>query len=348
MIRHDIGRVALPGSVEVPELFSVEQYSTVWQMTSTVRARVEVSNTELLKAVFPCASITGAPKCRAMQIIAELEKSSRGVYTGAIGWMGPGGRAEFGVAIRTLCRFKQSGQAVYGVGGGIVWDSDVREEYEECRTKSLVLDQVWPAFSLLESMLWTPDDGYFLLAYHLERLQATAQYFGFRLDCAAVASKLKAFAYGLKERCKVRLVLDDGGQVHLEASALPDPEPGEVLRVCLADRPINTQTPFVYHKTTRRDMYDAFRQEYPQADEVMLFNALGELTEACASNVAVECEGQLVTPPISSGLLGGTYRRHLLEKGALHERVIHRNELNADSRIFLLNSVRGSRKGRIV
>jgi para-aminobenzoate synthetase/4-amino-4-deoxychorismate lyase len=189
MLRNDLGRVAEVGSVRVPRLFEVERYPTVWQMTSTVTAETGVSTADLLAALFPCASITGAPKTRTTQIIAELEGEPRRIYTGLLGYFGPEQRAQFNVAIRTVLVDRAKGQAEYGVGGGIVWDSIAADEYEECRHKARVLSDPRPHFALFETLLWSPEaGGYWLLDYHLRRLERSAEYFGFapRRACESI------------------------------------------------------------------------------------------------------------------------------------------------------------------
>ena len=191
MVRHDLGRVAQTGSVKVARLFEVEKYPTIWQMTSTIEAQTEAGLGEIFRALFPAASVTGAPKVRTMQIIAELEPLPRRLYTGTIGFFAPGRRAQFNVAIRTLLANRRTGCAEYGVGSGITWDSDPEAEWQECRAKARILAPPVPAFSLLETMRWTPEEGYFLLERHLERLQDSALYFGFRLDLAALRLELE-------------------------------------------------------------------------------------------------------------------------------------------------------------
>ncbi len=197
MVRHDLGRVAQTGSVKVDRLFEVERYPTIWQMTSTVEAQTEAGLGDIFRALFPPASITGAPKVRTMQIIAELERLPRRLYTGTIGFLAPGRRAQFNVAIRTLLVNRPTGCAEYGVGSGITWDSDPEAEWQECRTKARILAPPVPAFSLLETMRWTPEEGYYLLERHLERLQDSALYFGFRFDLTALRLELERLAAGL-------------------------------------------------------------------------------------------------------------------------------------------------------
>ncbi len=194
MVRNDMGRVAVTGSVHVPRLFTVEQFSTVWQMTSTVRAKTHASVADIFNALFPPSSITGAPKTRTMQIIADLESSPRRIYTGAIGFIAPGRRAQFSVAIRTLLINRPEQRAEYGIGGGIVWDSQPGSELEESRIKARILHRPPAAFDLLETILWTPERGFWLLPYHLRRLRQSAQYFGFKLTsgrCSQAAYPLR-------------------------------------------------------------------------------------------------------------------------------------------------------------
>ena len=190
MIRNDLGRVARTGSVRVPRLFEIERYPTVFQMTSTVTASSPAPFADIMAALFPCASVTGAPKPRTMEIIAELEQTPRRVYTGCIGFLSPGRQAQFNVAIRTILIDRERKRAEYGVGGGILWDSTVDDEYEECRIKARVLTSGYPEFSLLETILWTPDRGYYLLERHLARLRDSAAYFGFSVDLGRIRDLL--------------------------------------------------------------------------------------------------------------------------------------------------------------
>lgn len=346
MIRNDLGRVATVGSVHVPELFTVERYPTVWQMTSTVTAESTAGLPAIFQALFPCASITGAPKRSTMQIIAGLEDSPRQIYTGTIGYMAPGRRAQFNVAIRTVLVDRAAGRATYGVGGGIVWDSTGSGELAETATKAQVLRAERPPFSLLETMLWTAEDGFFLLDYHLERLAQSAAYFGFPLDRARVEARLAgAVGRALAGRLRVRLLLHEDGDVTVERYPLtargdePSPRP-----ICLAPEPVDRENVFLYHKTTQRAVYEQALAACPQADDVLLWNEAGEVTEACRANVVVELAGERLTPPVSSGLLAGTYRRHLLETGQVREAVVRVADLERATGLWLVNSVRGARR----
>lgn len=339
MARNDLGRVARTGSVRVPALFQVEKYPTVWQMTSTVQAESSAGLVEIMQSLFPAASITGAPKNRTMQIIAELETTPRQVYTGAIGYFAPGRVAQFNVAIRTLWTDKQRRAAEYGVGGGIVWDSQAADEWAETQTKARVLTERPQPFELLETVRWTPAEGWFLLDRHLERLQSSADYFDFPLDLAALRRQLERAAAGFSEPQRVRLLLSCSGQCTLQAEPLPQTAPP--ARVCLAAVPIHSGDRFLYHKTTRREIYRQALAGRPGCDEVLLWNERGELTEATIANLFVEIDGALFTPPVECGLLPGTYRSWLLAEGRAAERVLRPDDLRRCTRVYLANAVRG-------
>ena len=345
MIRNDFGRVARVGSVDVPALFTVERYPTLLQMTSTVTARSDAPLADMLAATFPCASITGAPKVRTMGLLQELEDGPRGVYTGAIGSMAPGRRARFNVAIRTAVIDRAHGRATYGVGSGIVWDSDAAAEYDECLLKARVLeagDGTSGDFALLETLRWSPAEGYFLLARHVARLLDSAEYFDFPATPEAIEQALAERAAGLGGPRKVRLLLHRDGRISVEDAPLP-PATSAPLRVALARQPISSADVRLYHKTTRREPYEAARAAQPDADEVLLWNERGEVTELSMSNLVLDVEGQLVTPPVSSGLLAGTLRAEMLAAGLIVERVVTLNDLQRATGLWAINSVRGKR-----
>ncbi len=311
-------------------------------MPSTVAARTAASLPDILRALFPCASITGAPKVKTMEIIAAIETTPRNIYTGAIGFIRPGRRARFNVAIRTTLIDKTASLAEYGVGGGIVWDSTVDGEYEECLTKAkIILDlSSPPPFRLLETLLWTPDQGYFLLARHLTRLRRSALYFGYRYDRRRINAALSETSARLAPGPhRVRLRLSRDGTAECD-TALLDRSEGRLLRVRLARHPIDTRNPFVLHKTTRREHYEAARAPFPDADDVILYNETGEVTESCIANVVILRGGRLVTPPLNCGLLNGTYRGELLERGEIIEETVSIPDLKTAEKIFLINSVR--------
>jgi para-aminobenzoate synthetase/4-amino-4-deoxychorismate lyase len=280
-----------------------------------------------------------------MRIISEIETTPRGLYTGAIGHVGPGRQAQFNVAIRTVVVDKVKKEALYGVGGGIVWDSDESQEFEECRTKALVLTREYPDFSLLESILWTPYGGYFLLDGHMARLKSSAEYFGFTLEGESILRELQGITLTLgSDANKVRLLVAKNGQVSVTAEPLTTGPATGPIKVCLAGHPIDRRDPFLYHKTTNRGTYSRAINACPGCDDVLLFNENGELTEGCMANVVVEMREGLFTPPVECGLLGGVYRSVLIRSGEVRERVIRINELRDCTHIYLINSVRKMRE----
>ncbi|MGB3613267.1 MAG: aminodeoxychorismate synthase component I [Elainellaceae cyanobacterium] len=348
MVRHDLGRVADIGSISVPSLFELERYPTVWHMTSTVQGRTSASTASVFRSLFPPASITGAPKASTTAIIAQLETTPRHIYTGTIGFMRPDGRSQFNVAIRTVLMDRRRKLAEYGVGGGIVWDSQDHDEYAECCAKAQVLHHYRPRFSLLESLRWTPEEGYFLLERHLERLRQSAVYFGFPYPRQTIRRWLETIvsAQEIGEPQKVRLLLSADGHISGEAIAL---SPSNPLMICLAQTPVSSSDIFLQHKTTHRQVYDIARQNSPDAiEDVVLWNENGHVTESTLGNIVVELGGQRYTPPLSCGLLPGTFRAHLLNKGALQERIITHQELAECDRIFVVNSVRGWQDAELV
>ena len=349
MIRNDFGRVARVGSVAVPVLFAVERYPTLLQMTSTVTALTDAPLSDVLAATFPCASITGAPKKRTMELLRELEVGPRGVYTGAIGVVLPGRRAQFNVAIRTAVIDRARATAVYHVGSGVVWDSDAVAEFEECRLKARVLSTPpAPPFHLLESLLWTPGEGYTLRDEHLRRLAESGEYFGYPVSLTAVAARLDELAVGLAAPSKVRLRVGSGGEIAVEARPLAEGAPPEPLRLGLAREAVSSADVWLHHKTTRRNAYDTARAARPDCDEVILWNERGELTEATTSNLVLELDGERWTPPISAGLLAGTLRARLLAAGEIAERTLTPADLARAERVWLINSVRGWRAGQLL
>jgi para-aminobenzoate synthetase/4-amino-4-deoxychorismate lyase len=347
MVRNDLGRVAKSGSVRVDRLWETERYATIWQMTSTVVAETNVATSDLIAALFPCASITGAPKVNTMRILSELETEPRRVYTGGIGFLAPQRRAQFNVAIRTVLVDRKSGEAEYGVGGGITWDSEVADEYAECFNKARALLQPDPEFELFETMRWTRREGYFLLERHLARLRDSADYFDFAFDEERVRKALHELARSLTTPQRIRLSLARTGEVKLESAPLSfdDRQP---LRLQLAPTPVNSRDRFLFHKTTHRSVYAAARALCRRADDVLLWNERGELTETTIGNVILRLNDELVTPPIGCGLLPGTMRAELLAKGRVRERIIMRDELERCTELYRINSVRGCERAVLI
>ncbi len=335
MIRNDLGRIAKIGSVYVPELFAIEKYPTLLQMTSTVEARTNFSLDAIFSALFPCASITGAPKVSTMNIIADLETTPRKVYTGSIGYFSPHRKAQFSVAIRTAIIDRESSRAEYGVGGGIVWDSTSADEYSEALLKARVLTERSNEFSLLETVFWTPQNGYFLLGKHIERMGDSAEYFGFSFSRENIKQYLEILSAEFTSPQRIRILVNQIGEINTERKEFQIQE--KPFKVCLSDHPINSSEIFLYHKTTNRNAYPSLVHGM---DDVLLYNENNELTEFTIGNLVVEINGELLTPPLSCGLLAGTFREYLLETQQIKERVIRKDELPGCTKIFLINSVR--------
>jgi para-aminobenzoate synthetase/4-amino-4-deoxychorismate lyase len=348
MVRNDLGRIARTGSVHCHDVFALERHPTLWQMTSTVTAESDAGLAELLRALFPAASITGAPKRRAMEIIRELETTPRELYTGSIGYLRPDGSAQFNVAIRTVLVDKATGSAEYGVGGGIVWDSDPDAEHAESRTKALILGAGTPPFELLETLRWTPDAGFLNRTEHLARLAAGADHFGYAFDIEHVTEALAAAARAFPPRPRrVRLLLDRSGRISVTDTDLSPLPTDYRVALCPVPSPV-IRNPFVLHKTTHRVLHDQARNLVPGVDDVLLWNERGELTESTIANVVLELDGEWVTPPVASGLLPGVGRRLLLESGQVRERVITTTDLQRATGITLVNSLRGRWPVRLV
>ncbi len=349
LLRNDVGRVAVPGSVKVTRLFDLERYETLWQMTSTIEAslRSNVDFAELMARLFPCGSITGAPKIRTMEIIRELERFPRGVYTGTLGFLRPDGSAVFNVAIRTIVIDSDEGVATFGVGGGITYDSTAEREYEECLVKSSFLGSRPVEFQLLESML-LEDGSFFLLERHLARMKASATYFGFSFPEARIRFELERIARANAHGSwKTRLLVSRGGEVRIETHKRENPS-GKPLVVALAAKPVTPSDRFLFHKTTNRAVYDEAIAARSDCDDVILWNEAGEITESTIANVVISVDGRFYTPPRESGLLAGTLREELLAAGKVSERVIRKADLSEAGEIFLINSVSGWRRALLV
>jgi len=343
LLRNDLGRLALPGKVCVEALCVAEAYPTLWQTVSTISADLPgVRLFDLFRALFPCGSITGAPKIAAMQKIAQLEESPRGPYTGALGWVEPGGDCRFNVAIRTL-EVSANGRARLGVGSGIVIDADPAREYAECLLKASFLTGFNPGFELIETMRL--ENGVFgFLAAHLERLSASARALGFACDLSIVAEALAEHAARHSEGShRVRLSLAYDGQCKI-ASAILVEETLLPRHALIADERLDADDYLLRHKTTARSRYDKVLEalyERPQVFDAIFLNTRGEVCEGARSSVFVERDGLLLTPPLFCGLLPGVMRRQLLESGRARERVLYRNDLLNGATVYLANALRG-------
>ncbi|MDR0786337.1 MAG: aminodeoxychorismate synthase component I [Gemmatimonadota bacterium] len=372
LLRNDLGRVAEFGSVKVPSLFRVERYPTVHQLTSTVTARPSpsVDLVDVFRALFPSGSVTGAPKFRASEIIRELEDSPRGAYTGAIGFISPD-EAVFSVAIRTAMLEPETGRLEVGVGSGITADSDAQEEYRECLGKGAFLRYREEEFRLIESLRLELPGGYPLLDRHLARLAGSARYYSFPFDEVGVRAALTeaiAAAEALTRRSgealpegnplipaterlvpavfKVRLRLDREGTVTVDVDPIAAQTPPS--RIAFAAAAVDPADPFLYHKTTRRELFEQVLQLRPDVDDLLLLNLNGEVTETTRASLLAEIDGELVTPPLSCGLLAGVSRGKLLADGVITERILRREDLLRASRIWLVNAVRGRWEAELV
>jgi len=339
LLRNDLGQIAETGTVKTETLFEVESYPTVHQMTSTITARLKgnVSLLELFRALFPCGSVTGAPKRRSMELIAEIEGQPRGIYCGAIGYLAPGGEMAFSVAIRTLLLDQQTKRISMGVGSGITWDARPDAEYAECLHKAAFL-KPQPQPRLLESLL-LEQERYPLLERHLDRLCWSAHRLGYICNREQIRQALLEHAAGKGGQHKTRLLLAVDGSCQIESSPLLlliQP-----LKLAIATTPVESSDLLLYLKTEQRQRYEQARQEQPEADEVLLCNSQGELTEGTFTNLVLKLDTRLVTPPLACGLLPGVMREELLEQGFITERVLYPQDLQRAEEIWLINSVRG-------
>ena len=353
LLRNDLGRISRPGSVTWEDVFRVERYETVWQLTTTVSAELEpgAGFADILRGLFPSGSVTGAPKVRTMEIIRELEESPRGIYCGTVGYLAPAGSgrpdARFNVAIRTVTVDTATTTAEYGVGGGITWDSDAHAEYDEVVAKSRVLTARRPDFELLETMRLDPADGVRHLGRHLDRLLASAEYFGYRADETEIREAIeKAVASAPASAMRIRLSLRKDGTVRVAAT--PIAGDAGTTRVAIDDVAQDPRDVFLFHKTSLRDRYADARRRNPDADDVLLVNDRGEATESTIANVAARIQGTWVTPPLDAGLLPGIGRAVALEEGRLVEGVLTVEDLRTADEIALISDARGWRRAALL
>lgn len=351
LLRNDLSRICETGRVDVPALFQTERYRSLWQMTSEVTGKLRTGTrpAEVFRALFPCGSVTGAPKLRARSLIKRLETEPRGVYCGAIGYWQPDGKAMFSVAIRTIRLAK--GHGILGVGSGVVWDSKPIEEYQESLLKAQFLTRSQPRFQLIETMrlengqvAWLP--------LHRARLSDSAAYFGFRFEAAVFEEKLAAVFRTLPSVgiYRIRVLLHENGQIDCTAHPFVQNVP-DVLRVCFAEQSTAPDDPFLYHKTTLRTRYDEALQAAETAGfhEVLWCNTRGEITEGSRTNLFIVQNGLWKTPPVSSGLLRGVLRQHLLKTlPHIREEVITPDVLAHADAVYVGNALRGLMRAEIV
>ena len=351
LLRNDLARVSVPGSVEVTDLFTVETYPRFHTLTSGIGATLkpDVGFSQIVPALFPCGSVTGAPKIRAMEIIREVEGEPRGVYCGAVGFV-MRERMALNVAIRTVTL--ADGAAEMGVGGGIVWDSEPDAEYAECLLKARFLTEAEQPFRLIETMRWSVDEGSHLLARHLRRLRLSSTYFGFRFDEERIAAALLKAVEGREGVQRVRLTLGVRGDTQIEVEAIALPDPDAVWRYAMAPVAMESGDWRLHHKTTFRAIYDepfAAARAACGCDEVIFVNERGEVTEGSRTNIFLERDGVWLTPPLSSGLLDGCLRRELIENGPQRviEQVLRPEDLGTGT-VWFGNALRGLIRGEAV
>jgi para-aminobenzoate synthetase/4-amino-4-deoxychorismate lyase len=348
LLRNDLGRISEIGSVKVRELFSSERYQTLFQMTSTIEGKIRSDATyyDVLRSLFPCGSVTGAPKIRAMQIIHELEAIPRGVYTGAIGYFSPTNEAVFNVAIRTVVLDGDKGEM--GVGSGIVFDSVPEHEYAECELKARFLTGPTEEFDLLETMLW--NNGFPFLDRHMRRLQESAHYFDHRCNVGAIVQELykisRTFLAG--KEYKVRLRLNSSGKTLIEHDLIDDgPRPRVVA---LTTARTDSSDRFLFHKTTNRQLYDDVYRKACESDlaDIIFMNEKDQITEGTRNNIVIKTDHRLITPPVDCGLLNGVYRQYLLETQTnMIEKAITIDDLQNADAIYICNAVRGIREAKL-
>ncbi|MEI9994147.1 MAG: aminodeoxychorismate synthase component I [Rhizomicrobium sp.] len=341
LVRNDVGRLALIGSVAVRDLFTVETYPTLHTMVSTVTAQLKPATgvEQIVRALFPCGSVTGAPKIRAMEIIRALEQSPRGLYCGAIGHFAPDGSASFNVAIRTIT--VTQGQGTLGIGGAVVQDSNAAGEYAECLLKARYFDSVRRPIGLIETLRHDAT-GFVRLDRHLARMAHSARVLSLSFDRAAAIAALETTVGQAREPLRVRLTLDEQGVFACTAAPLGPAQPR--WRWALSPHRVNSADALLRHKTTWRAVYDDEHARLAEAtgcDEALFLNERGELTEGSRTNIFVRRAGTFVTPPLSSGLLDGVLRRELIETGQCVEAVLTPDDLAAADAVLLGNSLRG-------
>ena len=343
MIRNDLGKVSQTGSVQVSELFVVEPYPLIQQMVSSVTSTSELSLAEIVKGLFPCASITGAPKANTMKIIAELEESARWIYTGSIGLIRPDGDCQFNVVIRSAVWQKLTGELSFGVGSGVVWDSTGEGEYEECLLKANIL-QSRHKLALFETLRWDEDGGYHLIDRHKARLQRSAKALGIPFDDNVFDELMKVpISQG---KARVRVELSNRGELSQTIAELPEHRP--MMKLAFCPWPVESSWPLLQHKIENRALYEQAIKDTVDCDQPVLWNEAGNVTESAYFNIVIREGEKLFTPPLSAGLLPGIFREELLAQGEIEEQDISRDRFGSADEIWLINSLRGWIRGSLV
>jgi len=347
LLRNDLGRISKTDTVKTVKLFEIEQYESLLQMTSTVESRLHprISSYELFKAIFPSGSVTGAPKIRTMQIIEKLEKTPRRIYTGSIGFISPKNIAAFNIAIRTLLIDTRQKRGEMGIGSGIVYDSDAKKEYEECRLKAKFFTEQNSDFKIIETMLWDKQNGCTLLKFHRERLLESAEYFDFLYNEKAILKILQELRISLDKgkKYRVRLLLSKEGEPEITYTPIEADKSDRFLT--FSKRKTSSFNKFLFHKTTNRKVYD---EEYKACKEkgfcdIIFRNEKNEITEGAISNIFIKKGRKYYTPPVECGLLNGVCRRYLLKKRnfPVEEKILYEKDMVSADEILLTNAVRG-------
>lgn len=346
LLRNDLGQIAVPGTVKVPKLFEIEKYPTVFQMTSTVTAitRQDVQLVDILKSLFPCGSITGAPKINTMRYINLLEEEPREVYCGTVGLIKPSGDAIFNVAIRTVLIDEDSGIAEYSVGGGVTWDSTSDDEYSEALTKAALLtENSTTHFQLIETIR-LENGNYLLLDEHLNRLLSSAKYFNFKVNQSEVQNKLTTLAkHYYRGIYRICLFISQKGEILVEAHPFDTLNKSQIY-FSVAKEAVNSNERFLYHQTTNRSVYDLHKNQNKDVFDVLLWNEYGQLTQFTTGNVVAEIDGILWTPPEKCGLLAGVLRNSLIAQNKIKERILTLDDIPKVNKFYYLNSLQGMRE----
>lgn len=328
LLRNDLGRIAKVGTVNVSKLFEIETHKTLHQMTSQIEADLKENTTffDIFKAIFPCGSITGAPKISTMKVISDVEKGERNIYCGAIGMISPK-ETIFSVPIRILQKTNEQNNFKYRVGGAIVWDSDTQDEWEETLTKTKFLND---EFQIIETV--KIENGTILFEKeHFERMQKTAEHFGFKFKTPEIAKT---------DNGMLRILLNRDGEIKTELKKIT---PAKTSKIAISPIIQNSKNEFLYYKTTYRPWYyDSFQRiKNGEIYDEIYFNEKGELTEGARSNIVLQLNGNLYTPPVQCGLLNGVFRQELLKNNKCTEKILYKKDLEKAEKIFCVNSVRG-------
>ncbi|MEE9325949.1 MAG: aminodeoxychorismate synthase component I [Cocleimonas sp.] len=346
LIRNDFGRVCETGSVHVNKLFEIQTFKTIHQMISTVKGTLkkDLSFYEILKALFPCGSITGAPKIRTMEIINDLEKEPRGIYTGAIGYLLPDNDFYFNVPIRTVS-IGEDQQCEMGIGSGIIYESDAKDEYAECLLKADFLTSINKSFYLIEAFRFDADKQKINnIQRHLSRLGKSANYFGFKLNLIEINIELEKIKHSMDSGMhKIRLCAYQNGDFKLTHEEIFDDD-NTMKTLIISDKKIDSTSIFQYHKTSRRELYtDGIKQAKRDGHyEIIFLNERNEVAEASYHNIFIRKGDQLFTPPLSAGILDGIYRQQFIKQHNAIEKIITTKDLSNCDEIILTNSVRNS------